>query len=150
MERSEPRPGDRNGDGGGPPLLLARERKYRRFATENDSINGEKFKMSKKNKKSQKRKSRKFNVSRNVDSEPDLILDLPFGTGDDDLGDWLANAPTDEDEEDLFDLFELRIEDGQALRAEMREVGEAFETLARRFGELREIVREILARMPEA
>lgn len=106
--------------------------------------------MSKKNKKSQKRKSRKFNVSRNVDSEPDLILDLPFGTGDDDLGDWLANAPTDEDEEDLFDLFELRIEDGQALRAEMREVGEAFETLARRFGELREIVREILARMPEA
>lgn len=109
-------------------------------------------------KKSKKRKSRKHNVSRNVDferaafddAEPDLILDLPFGNGDDDLGDWLANAPTDEDAEDLFDLFELRIEDGQALRAEMREVGEAFETLARRFGELREIVRALLARMPEA
>lgn len=120
--------------------------------------NGEKFKMSKKSQKRKKRNSRKLNVSRNVgferavfdEAEPDLILDLPFGTGDDDLGDWLANAPTDEDAEDFFDLFELRIEDGQALREEMREVGEAFETLARRFGELREIVREILARMPEA
>ena len=114
--------------------------------------------MGKKSKKSKKRKSCKTVGSRNVgferavfdDGEPDLTLDPPFGTGDDDLGDWLANAPTDEEFEDLFELFDLRIEDGQALRAEMREVDEAFETLARRFGELREIVRKILARMPEA
>lgn len=113
--------------------------------------------MGKKSKKNKKRKQGKTAVSRNIDfergvfgAEPDLTLDLPFGTGDDDLGDWLANAPTDEDDEDLFESFDLRIEDAQTLRAEMREVDEAFETLARRFGELREIVRKILARMPEA
>ena len=113
--------------------------------------------MGKKSKKNKKHKSGKPDISRNVDfergvfndAEPDLTLDPPFGTGDDDLGDWLANAPSDEEFEDLFELFDLRIEDGQALRAEMREVGESFETLARRFGELREIVRKILARMPE-